>query len=399
MSALPASAGGTPVRKQFLPFALPLLGEEEKREVLKVLDSGWITTGPRTFEFEKRLASYTGAAHAVALSSCTAALHVSLAALGVGEGDEVITSTMTFCSTANVIVHLRARPVLADVLPGTLNIDPDEIRRRMTPRTKAIVPVHYGGHPCRMDEITEIAAERGVPVVEDAAHALGAVYRGRNVGTMSAATCFSFYAIKNVTTAEGGAVVTGDPDLEARIRLYSLHGMSKDAWKRYTSAGSWYYEVMYPGFKYNLTDIQAALGLCQLDKLDGFMKRRDGIVSLYDREFAVVEEVGTLSVDSGVRHARHLYPILLNLDRLTIDRARFIEELRAENIGTTVNFVPVHMHPYYRDTFGLKREDFPVAARAYDRLISLPLYPRMTDGDAADVVEAVLKIARHFRKP
>jgi dTDP-4-amino-4,6-dideoxygalactose transaminase len=398
MTSLPASAGGTPVRTTFLPFALPLVGDEEKREVLKVLDSGWITTGPRTFEFEKRLASYTGAAHAVALSSCTAALHVSLAALGVGEGDEVITSTMTFCSTANVIIHLRARPVLADVEPGALTISPDEIRRRMTPRTKAIVPVHYGGHPCRMDEITDIAARRGVPVVEDAAHALGAVYRGRNVGTLSSATCFSFYAIKNITTGEGGAVVVDDPDLAARIRLYGLHGMSKDAWKRYTSAGSWYYEVMYPGFKYNMTDIQAALGLCQLAKVGEFMARRDKIVSLYDAEFAGLEEVSTLSVDGGVRHARHLYPILLNLDRLTIDRARFIEELKAENVGTTVNFVPVHMHPYYRDTFGLKREDFPVAAQAYERLISLPLYPKMTDADAADVVAAVKKIALHFRR-
>ena len=398
MGTLPASAGGTPVRKQFLPYALPLVGEEEKREVLKVLDSGWITTGPRTFEFEKRLASYTGAAHAVALSSCTAALHVSLAALGVGEGDEVITSTMTFCSTANVILHLKAKPVLADVEPGALTIAPDEIRRRMSPRTKAIVPVHYGGHPCRMDEIAEIAAGRGVPVVEDAAHALGAVYKGRNVGTLSASTCFSFYAIKNVTTAEGGAVVTDDPELAARIRLYSLHGMSKDAWKRYTSAGSWYYEVMYPGFKYNMTDIQAALGLCQLEKIGQFMARRDKMASLYDREFAGMDEIATLSVDAGVRHARHLYPIMLNLDRLTIDRARFIEELKAENVGTTVNFVPVHMHPYYRDTFGFKREDFPFAARAYDRLISLPLYPKMTDGDAADVAEAVKKIALHFRK-
>ncbi len=398
MGALPASAGGEPVRSKFLPYALPLLGEEEKAEVLKVLDSGWITTGPRTFEFEKRLASFTGAAHAVALSSCTAALHVSLAALGVGEGDEVITSTMTFCSTANVVLHLKAKPVLADVEPGTLTISPEEISRRMTARTKAILPVHYGGHPCRMDEIARMAAGRGVPVVEDAAHALGAVYKGKNVGTMSAATCFSFYAIKNVTTGEGGAVVTDDGELAARIRLYSLHGMSKDAWKRYTSAGSWYYEVMYPGFKYNMTDIQAALGLCQLAKIDQFAARRDRIVSAYDREFADLDEITTLSVDAGVRHARHLYPIMLNLDRLTIDRARFIEELKAENVGTTVNFVPVHMHPYYRDTFGFRREDFPVAAQAYDRLISLPLYPKMTDEDAADVVKAVRKIALHFRK-
>ncbi len=398
MSSLPASAGGKPVRGKFLPFALPLIGEEEKAEVLKVLESGWVTTGPRTFEFEKRLASYVGAGHVVALSSCTAAIHVSLAALGIGEGDEVITSTLTFCSTANVVLHLRARPVLADVEPSALTIDPEDLRRKLSPRTKAILPVHYGGHPCRMDEVREVAAGRRIPVVEDAAHALGAAYGEKKVGTISEATCFSFYAIKNITTGEGGAVAVDDDELAARIRLYSLHGMSKDAWKRYTSTGSWYYEVLYPGFKYNMTDIQAALGLCQLEKLEAFTARREEIASFYESQLSGVEEIGTLGVDPRVRHARHLYPILLNLERLKIDRARFIEELRAENVGATVNFIPVHMHPYYTDTFGYKKGDFPVAENAYERLISLPLYPKMRDEDAADVVAAVKKIASHFRK-
>jgi dTDP-4-amino-4,6-dideoxygalactose transaminase len=398
MSSLPASAGGKPVRERFLPVALPLIGEQEKKEVLKVLESGWITTGPRTFDFEKQLASYVGAAHAVALSSCTAAIHVALAALGIGEGDEVITSTLTFCSTANVVLHLNAKPVFADVEPGTLTIDPEDVKRKMTSRTKAVIPVHYAGHPCRMDEIAEIARKKEIRVVEDAAHALGAVYKGKNVGTISDVTCFSFYAIKNITTGEGGAVVLDDSVLAERIRLYSLHGMSRDAWKRYTSAGSWYYEVLYPGFKYNMTDIQAALGLCQLKRLDDFISRREQIASTYENAFSSLEEVSSLCVDGGVRHGRHLYPILLNLERLSIDRARFIEELKAENIGATVNFVPVHMHPYYRDKFGYKKGDFPVAENAYDRLISLPLYPGMVDKDVDDVTEAVRKIALHFRR-
>ncbi|MFH0777903.1 MAG: DegT/DnrJ/EryC1/StrS aminotransferase family protein [Candidatus Eisenbacteria bacterium] len=399
MSSLPASAGGKPVRADFLPVSLPLIGEEEKSEMLKVLESGWITTGPRTFEFEKRLAAFTGASHAVALSSCTAALHVSLAALGVDEGDEVVTSTLTFCSTANVILHLKATPVLVDVEPGALTLDPVDVKKKITARTKVIVPVHYAGHPCRMDEIGDIAGGRGIPVVEDAAHALGATYEGRSVGTMSEVTCFSFYAIKNITTGEGGAVVLDDAKLADLIRLYSLHGMSKDAWKRYASTGSWYYEVLYPGFKYNMTDMQAALGLAQLEKLNDFLARRERLASLYDKAFSEMEAIGTLSVGTNVKHARHLYPILLNLDRLRIDRARFIEELRAENIGTTVNFMPVHMHPYYRERFGYKTGDFPVAENAYARLISLPLYPRMTDRDAADVIEAVGKIASHFSEP
>jgi len=398
MGSTLASLGGRPVRKEFLPFALPLLGEEEKREVLKVLESGWITTGPRTFEFEKKIAAYVGASHAVALSSCTAALHVSLAALGVADGDEVITSTLTFCSTANVILHLRAKPVLVDVERDTLTIDPTQLEKRVTPKTKAIVPVHYAGHPCRMDEIGAIARANGLHVVEDAAHALGAAYRGKKIGIISDLSCFSFYAIKNITTAEGGAVTLENDELANRIRLYSLHGMSKDAWKRYASTGSWYYEVLYPGFKYNLTDIQAALGLCQLQKLETFLAKRRELAALYDEAFSDMEELSTLSVRSEATHARHLYPILLNLEKLATDRARFIEELRAENIGTTVNFVPVHMHPYYRDTFGYRSGDFPVAEDAYARLISLPLYPRMTTQDAQDVIEAVRKVALHYRK-
>ena len=397
MSTELATRGGRPVRKEFLPFALPLLGEEEKQEVLKVLESGWITTGPRTFEFENNIAAYVGASHAIALSSCTAALHVSLAALGVGEGDEVITSTLTFCSTANVILHLRARPVLVDVEPRALTMDSSLLADKITPKTKVIMPVHYAGHPCEMEEIGAIAKDRGIHVVEDAAHALGASYRGKKIGKVSEVSCFSFYAIKNITTAEGGAVTLENDDLASKIRLYSLHGMSKDAWKRYTSAGSWYYEVLYPGFKYNLTDIQAALGICQLKKLGDFTNKRQELARLYDDAFADLKELSPLSVRSDIVHARHLYPILLNLEALKIGRARFIEELKAENIGTTVNFVPVHMHPYYRETFGYKSGDFPVAENAYERLISLPLYPRMTARDAQDVIEAVKKIVSHYR--
>jgi len=393
-----ASAGGQPVRREFLPFSLPTLGEEEKAEVIKTLESGWITTGPRTFEFEKKLATYVGASQAIAVSSCTAALHLSLAALGVGKGDEVITSTLTFCSTANVIIHLGAKPVLVDVRADTLGIDPAEVEKKLTQDTKAIIPVHYAGHPCSMDDISAIASSKSIPVVEDAAHALGAEYRGKKIGALSALSCFSFYPIKNITTGEGGAITLNDEELAEKIRLYSLHGMSRDAWKRYSSKGAWYYEVLYPGFKYNMTDLQAALGLCQMDKLKGFLARREHLASLYDRAFLQMEELNTPHVERNVKHARHLYPILLNLEKLRIDRGEFIEELRAENIGTTVNFVPVHMHPYYRDNFGFNTGDFPVAEDAYERLISLPLYPRMTDEDANDVIEAVKKVASHHGK-
>ena len=393
-----ASRGGTPVRSAYLPVALPLTGEEEKRELIAALESGWITTGPRTRELEGKLAEAVGAKHAVCVDSCTAALHLALHSLGLQPGDEVITSPLTFCSTVNTIVHAGGTPVLADVEPDTLNLDPGAAARAVTPRTKAIIPVHYAGHPCEMDAIAALAKEHGLTIIEDAAHAVGAAYKGRPVGSMSDVTCYSFYATKNMTTAEGGALLTDDDRIAEHARLHSLHGMSRDAWKRYTSAGSWYYEVVAPGFKYNMTDLEAALGLHQLRRLPEFTARRRELAKRYDAAFGEGPFVEIPAWRPEVDHVYHLYAIRLHLDRLTIDRARFIDELKAEGIGTTVNFIPIHHHPYYRERLGLAPGDLPVADAAYERLITLPLYPRMTDADADDVIAAVDKVARAFAR-
>ena len=385
----------------FLPFAVPSIGVAEIADVTDALLSGWLTTGPRTKEFERAFADYVGAPHAVAVNSATAGLHLSLAALGIGPGDEVITTPLTFCATANVVVHLGAKPVFADVGPD-LNIDPGQVRARITPRTKAIMPVHFAGLPCAMDELTVIAREHGLPIVEDAAHAVGTSYRGHRVGgaphldgpLAGDTTVFSFYATKNMTTGEGGMVTCANPDLAGWIRTLSLHGISKDAWKRYSSEGSWHYEVVAPGYKYNMTDLQAALGLRQLARLEGFLADRRRIVARYDARFAELPEIARPShpEDPLSRHAWHLYAIQLDLDRLTIDRAGFIEELRRRNIGASVHFIPVHLHPYYRDRFGLGRGAYPQAEYFYDRIVSLPLYPDLTDDDVERVADAVREI-------
>jgi len=399
VSAPLASAGGTPVRDKFLPYALPIFGPEEEKEVLEALASGWITTGPRVKKLEEKLAAKVKAKNAVCLDSCTAALHVSLAALDLKPGDEVITTPITFCATANTILHSGGKVVLADVERDTLNISPAAIEKAITPRTRAIVPVHYAGHACEMDDILALAKKHNLKIVEDAAHAIGSEYKGRAIGTIGDTTCFSFYATKNMTTAEGGAVTLNDDEMAARLRILSLHGMSKDAWKRYTSAGSWYYEVVAPGFKYNMTDIEAALGLHQLDKLDGFNETRRRYAKIYDKTIdGMGGGVKRFTPRPHVTHVYHLYPIQLELEALTIDRGRFIEELKAENIGTTVNFIPIHYHPYYRDTLPYTKGSFPVAEAAYERLISLPLYPKMTSDDLGQVMEAVAKVARAHRR-
>ncbi len=348
------------MRPTFLPFSPPCISNEERQEVVDTLCSDWITTGPKTKRFESEFADFIGAPAALALNSCTAALHTALLALGIGPGDEVITTPMTFCSSVNVIEHVRARPVLADVEPDTLCVSATQIAARLTPRTRCILPVHYSGHPCDMDPIMAIAEERRLHVVEDAAHSLPARYKGRMIGTIGDLTAFSFYATKNLTTAEGG-MLTGRPDLVEKARLISLHGMSKDAWRRYDKGGSWYYEVLLPGFKYNMTDIQASLGLHQLRKLPQFQHRRREVVRRYNDAFAQYPYFEVPTERPDVEHAWHLYSLRLNLQTLRIDRDQFIEELKARNIGTSVHFIPVHLHPYYRDKYGFKPEDFPVA--------------------------------------
>jgi dTDP-4-amino-4,6-dideoxygalactose transaminase len=392
-----ASQGGPPVRDRFLPVAAPWIGEREKALVLETLDSGWITTGPRTHELGEHIARLVGARHGLAVNSCTGALHLALAALGVGPGDEVITSAYTFTASVNVIEHVGARPILVDIEPDTLCLDPAAVAAAVTPRTRALMPVHYGGHPCEMDPLLELAARHGLKVVEDAAHALGAAYRGRAVGTIGDATAFSFYAIKNLTTGEGGAVTTDDAALHARIEILSLHGINRDAWKRYAATGSWYYEVSAPGFKYNLSDILAAVGLGQLERFADFQRRRAELVRLYDAALADIPEIRRPARRPHVVHAWHLYPIGLELERLRCDRARFIEELRTENIGTTVNFIPIHMHPYFRTALPYVEGSFPAAEDAYRRAVTLPLFPRMSDRDVEDVATAVRKVVAHYR--
>ncbi len=384
-------------RQEFLPFAPPLIGEEEINEVVATLRSGWITTGPKTKRFETNLAAYLGASGALALNSCTAALHTALVTLGVGPGDEVITTPLTFAASVNVIEHVGARPVLVDVEADTLNIDTAMVERAITPRTKAIIPVHFAGHPVDLDPLYDAAQRRGLAVLEDAAHALAARYKGRLIGSGENPVAFSFYATKNLTTGEGG-MLTGSPEFLERARLISLHGMSRDAWKRYDKGGKWYYEVLYPGFKYNMTDIQAALGLWQLKKLPGFEERRRAVVALYDQAFAQEDALETPVERPEVEHAWHLYVLRLRLEALRIDRDQFIEELTNRNIGTSVHFIPIHLHPYYRDKYAFTPESYPIAYSNYRRMISLPLNVRLSDADVADVIEAVRDVVSEFRR-
>ncbi|GBC92253.1 UDP-4-amino-4-deoxy-L-arabinose--oxoglutarate aminotransferase [bacterium HR15] len=389
----------TPKRKIFLPYALPSIDEAEEQAVLEVLRSGWLTTGPKVRQFEQEFAAYTGAPYAVAVNSCTAAMHLVLAAWGIGPGDEVITTPLTFCATIEAIEYVGATPVLVDIDPATANIDPNRVVDAITPRTRVLLPVHYGGLPCEMDTLMEIAHRHDLLVLEDAAHAVGAEYKGRKIGAIAHATAFSFYATKNLTTGEGGMITTHDPAFADRCRILSLHGISRDAWKRYMATGTWYYEVQTLGYKYNMADLQAALGLCQLRKLDALNARRQQIAEQYHRAFAEMDFLipFPLTLPPDRTHVWHLYTILLNLDALRINRAQFLEELKARNIGTSVHFIPIHYHPHYA-RYGWRQGDFPNAEYYYERTLSLPLYPAMSDQDVADVIEAVYDVGARFRR-
>lgn len=376
------------VRAEFLPYCLPWIGEEEIAEVVDSLRNGWLTTGPKVRRFEEEFATYTGAACAVAVNSCTAALHVALAALGIGEGDEVIVPTMTFCATANVVVHLGATPILVDV-GEDYHITVEAIERAITPRTRAIVPVHYAGVACDMDEIIALARRHGIYVVEDAAHAVGTSYHGRKIGAHGDAVCFSFYATKNMTTGEGGMVTVNDPSLADRIRRLTLHGMSQDAWKRYAKTGSWFYEVLEPGFKCNMSDLQAAMGIHQLHRLDRFVEVRQAIAHRYARALSKLPGLTLPEERPDRTHIYHLYPVRVDEHEAGISRDKLIDCLRNSNIGTSVHFIPLHRHPAYRDRFGYRPESFPVAERLYQGLLSLPLYPGMSKADTDDVVHAM----------
>ena len=376
----------------YLPFHVPEIDDEDIDAVVSVMRSGWLTTGAKARQFEQEFAAKVGARYAVALNSCTAALHLALEAIGLQEGDEVLVPTMTFAATAEVVTYFKAKPVLIDCLPTTLNMDPELIERAITPRTKAVIPVHFAGQPCEMGSILEIARRHDLRVIEDAAHAFPASYKGKAIGSIGDYTCFSFYATKNITTGEGGMVTTDDPDQADRIRRMSLHGLSRDAWKRYTNQGSWYYDIVAPGFKYNLTDMAAALGLSQLHKADRFWKTRERYAALYAEGFRDLPEITPLMIHDDVQHAWHLYVIQLDLDRLRISRQAFIEGLQQKQIGCSVHFIPLHLHPYYRETGHYSRADFPVASQAFDRMVSLPLYSKMSEEDVHRTIQVVREL-------
>jgi dTDP-4-amino-4,6-dideoxygalactose transaminase len=379
-------------RDPYLVFGSPQLLEPEIDEVLDTLRSAWIGTGPKVGRFEQEFASYIDTPHAVALGSCTAALHLALVTLGLQPRDEVIVPAMTFAATANVVIHAGATPVFADVDRTTQCLDPADLERRITPRTRAIIPVHFAGRACDMGMLMEIARTHDLRVVEDCAHAIETLWQGRHAGTIGDVGAFSFYVTKNVVTGEGGMLVTADPDQAALVKTLGLHGMSADAWKRFSDEGFKHYEVVAPGFKYNMTDLQAAIGIHQLARVERNLERRNDIWKVYDEAFASLPVFLPAPEQSNTRHARHLYTLLLDLERLTISRDDFQAQLHRIGIGTGIHYRALHLHEYYRSTLKHQRGDLPNAEWISDRTISIPLSPRLTDADVSDVVDAVTSI-------
>lgn len=386
------------IEARSIPFHRASLGDEEVAAVADVIRSGWLTMGPRTFEFEREFASYVGARHAVSVCSGTAALHLALEACRLGAGDEVLMPTTTFTATGEVVTYLGGLPVLVDIDPISLNMDPSDAERRITSRTRALIPVHMGGQPCDLDELHCIARRHGLHVIEDAAHALPSTYRGKRVGSLSELTAFSFYATKTLTTGEGGMITTDDDDHATRMRMMRLHGISGDAWKRYGKNGSWFYEVMEAGFKYNPTDLQAALGLVQLGKCDALNDARRLIAERYTSAFKDISafEPPTLKCDRAT--SWHLYILRLHLEQLRVDRDTFIQRLKERGIGASVHFIPLHLHPYYQRAFGYRRGDFPAAETEFRRCLSLPIYPGMRDEDVEQVIDGVTEIATESKR-
>jgi len=379
------------MRDKFLVFGSPRIEREEIEEVVQVLESGWLGTGPRVQKFEADMAAYKGVEpdRVVAVNSCTAALHLSFVAAGLGPADEVITTPMTFCATVNAIIHAGARPVLADIDPQTLNIDPAAIEAAITPRTRAIVPVHFAGRPCDMHALRTIADRHGLMIIEDCAHAIETLHDGRHVGTLGEFGCFSFYVTKNVVTGEGGLVLAKTPELASRVKVLSLHGMNKDAWKRFGSDGYRHYQVTECGFKYNMTDLQAAIGIHQLRRVNENLQRRNVIWAAYDQAFAELPLGLPVAQRPDGVHARHLYTVLVDAARAGITRDRFLAAVSERRIGVGVHYMSVPEHPYYQQTLGWRPEQYPHAMRVGRQTVSLPLSPAMTDQDVADTIEAV----------
>jgi dTDP-4-amino-4,6-dideoxygalactose transaminase len=387
------------MRDTFLPFARPSLGDEEIAEVVATLKSGWITTGPKVEKFSADFLDYVGGRYAVPVSSATAGLHVALLALGIGPGDEVITTPMTFVATLNTIVHCGAIPVLVDIDAATLNIRAEELERKVTDRTKALLPVHYVGQPADLDPILELASVRGLAVLEDAAHAVGTEYKSRKIGSFPTTSVFSFHPNKNMTTGEGGMVVTDDEAVYEKASLLKFHGMDKESWKRFSKSGSPRYDVAVPGYKYNMMDIQAALGLHQLPRLEGFIAERTRLAARYEEAFASMAGlIRPQRVPYPARHAWHLYTPLVDIDRLTIDRDRFMQELKSRNIGVGLHYTAAHEFSYYASRFGWRPEDYPEAHFVSERIVSFPLFPGLTDADQDDVVAAVAGVLKEFAR-
>lgn len=389
--------GGPPVRETLLPYGRQSVNEADIQAVVDVLRSDWLTTGPKVGEFEEAFAARVGAAHAVSFTSGTAALHAAAFAAGLTTGDEAITTPLTFVATANCVLYQGATPVFADVCSDTLNLDPEQIAKKITAKTRAILPVDYAGHPADLDPILKIASEGGLTVIEDACHALGAEYRGRAIGSIADMTVFSFHPVKHITTGEGGMVATNNARFAETLRRFRNHGISSDARQR-QSAGQWHYEMVLLGFNYRLPDIACALGIEQLKRLDANLARRREIAAQYTTALRDIPGVIAPTVRVEANPAWHLYPIRLDLGRMTADRGQVFRALRAENIGVNVHYIPIHMHPYYRERFGFRGGEFPVAEDAYARLLSLPMFHAMTDQDVSDVIRAIRKVVAHYNR-
>ncbi len=394
----PAIEGGNPVRNDFLPYGTQYLDEKEINEVVDSLKSNWITTGPKMKLFEEKFRDFRGSKYAVAVNSGTAALHISTSSIDINPGDEVITTPMTFVASANCVVYRGGTPILADIKKDTYNIDSEEIKKNISPKTKAIIPVHFAGQPCDMDEIREVAEENNLFVIEDAAHAIDAEYKGRKIGNISDLTVFSFHPVKNITTAEGGMVTTNNEDLYEKLLMFRTHGISRDAVNRFGKEGDYYYDMQYLGFRYNLSELHSALGIRQLDKLDSFQKRRREIVRIYDKELSEYELITCPYVKKNVKHSWHLYVIQINIEKLKVDRDYIFKALRRENIGVNVHYIPIHYHSYYQEKFNLKKGILPNSEFLFPRLLTIPLFPKMSDNDVNDVIFALKKVLNYYKK-
>lgn len=384
--------------KDFIPFHKPYVTDDEINEVVDSVKTGWWTTGPKAIKFENEFKKYIGSKHCLAVNSWTSAAHLALEAIGLKKGDEVIVPAFTFTATAEIVTYFQAKPVIVDVEEQSLNISIESIKKAITGKTKAVIPVHYGGNPCDMDEIVGLSGSKGIKIIEDAAHALPAEYKGKKIGTIGNVTCFSFYVTKTLAAGEGGMICTEDDKIAERCSVMRLHGIGKDIWDRYSTDGSWFYEVVAPGYKYNFSDLNAALGLAQLRKIDFLHSERKKIFNLYNEGFKDNPLLKTYRHKSDRSSSYHLFPVLLELEKLTLDRSQFIGELKQLGVGASVHFIPLYRHPYYRDELGLSVKDFPASEHIYERIVTLPNWPGMNENQISKVIESVNFILNKHKK-